>query len=107
MDEISGRALMESRFGPLGSGVQNLNINGAGYTVAELMVRMGLHFDDRWAIDALALPHGNYVIRYFDAQDQRVVAQEFDAELRLLSEARVHIAEWEGEKAYFSLFSGH
>ncbi len=107
MAELSGRALMESRFGPLGSGVQNLNINGADYTLAELMVRMGLYFDDRWTIDALALPHGKYVIRYFDSQDQRVVAQEFDAELRLLSEVRVHIAEWEGEKAYFSLFSGH
>ena len=107
MVELSGRALMESRFGPLGSGVQNLNVNGADYTVAELMVRMGLHFDDRWTIDALALPHGNFVIRYFDAQDQRVVAQEFDAELRLFAETRVHIAEWEGEKAYFSLFSGH
>jgi len=107
MGEHRGRALMESRFGPLGSGVQNLNINGADYALTELMVRMGLHFDDRWTIDALALPHGIYVIRYFDAQDQRVVAQEFDAELRLLSEARVHIAEWEGEKAYFSLFSGH
>jgi hypothetical protein len=107
MAELSGRALMESRFGPLGSGVQNLIINAARYTVAELMVRMGLHFDDRWSIDALALPHGNYVIRYFDAQDQRVVALEFDAELRFLAETRVHIAEWEGEKAYFSPFGGH
>jgi len=107
MGEGSGRALMESRYGPLGSGLQRLEINGAEYALSELMVRMGLHFDDRWTIDALALPQGNFVIRYFDAQDQRVVAQEFDANLRLLAEARVHIAEWEGEKAYFSLFSGH
>jgi hypothetical protein len=98
---------MEGRFGLLGSGAQKLDIHGASYTLAELMVRMGLHFDDRWPIDAMALPHGNCVIRYFDAQDQRVVAQEFDPDLRLLAETRVHIAEWEGEKAYFSPFSGH
>jgi len=107
MRELSGRALMESRYGPLGSGLQNLKISGADYSLAELMVRMGLHFDDRWTIDGLALPQGNFVIRYFDSQDQRVVAQEFDADLGFLAESRVHIAEWEGEKAYFSLFSGH
>ncbi len=98
---------MESRYGALGSGAQNLTINSASYTLAELMARMGLHFDDRWAIDALALSGRNYAIRYFDAQDQRVVVQEFDADFHLLGETRAHIAEWEGEKAYFSLFSGH
>jgi hypothetical protein len=107
MAELTGRVLMERRFGPLGNGVQKLTINGTDYTVADLMVRMGLHFDDRCVIDALALPHGNYAIRYFDVQDQRVVAQEFDAELHLVAETRAHIAEWEGEKAYFSSFSGH
>lgn len=98
---------MESRYGPLGSGEQALTIAGVSYTLAELMSHMGLHFDDRWAIDALALSDGKYGIRYFDTQDQRVVAQEFDAEFHLLGETRAHAAEWEGEKAYFSLFSGH
>ncbi len=98
---------MESRYGPLGSGEQTLTIEGVSYTVAELMARMGLHFDDRWAIDALALSGGNYSIRYFHAQNQRVVAQEFDADFHLLGETRAHIAEWEGEKPTFSLFSGH
>ncbi len=98
---------MESRYGPLGSGEQALTIEGVSYTVAELMARMGLHFDDRWAIDALALSGGNYAIRYFHAQNQRVVAQEFDADFHFHGETRAHIAEWEGEKAYFSLFSGH
>lgn len=98
---------MESRYGPLGSGEQTLTIDGNSHTLAELMSRMGLHFDDRWTIDAVALSRGNYAIRYFDAQDQRVVAQEFDGDFHLISETRAHIAEWEGEKAYFSLFSGH
>lgn len=98
---------MESRYGLLGSGGQALIIRGTAYSLAELMVRTGLEFEDRWTIDALQLASGGFAIRYFDGQDQRVVAQEFDAEFHLLDETRAHIAEWEGEKAYFSLFSGH
>jgi hypothetical protein len=107
MEELRGRALMESRYGPLGSGEQGLTIEGTSYKLEELMVQMGLAFDDTRAIDVLTLPEGRYVIRYYDAQDQRVVAQEFDGTFRLLREARAHIAEWIGEEAYFSLFSGH
>jgi hypothetical protein len=98
---------MESRYGPLGSGEQALTLAGVSYALAELMSRMGLNFDDSRAIDVAVLAEGHYAIRYYDGQDQRVVAQEFDAEFHLLGETRAHIAEWEGEKAYFSLFSGH
>jgi len=107
MDELRGRALIESRYGPLGCGVQTLIINGREHTATDLMAQLGLHFDDRWVIDALALPHGDFAIRYFDGQDQRIVAQEFSAELHLAGETRAHIAEWEGEEAYFSRYSGH
>ena len=98
---------MESRYGALGSGEQTLTIQGLSYGLAELMSQMGLHFDDSRAIDVLTLAEGRYVIRYYDAQDQRVVAQEFDANFHLLRETRAHSAEWLGEEAYFSLFSGH
>ena len=98
---------MESRYGPLGSGEQRLTIEGASYELAELMSQMGLKFDDSRAIDVLTLLEGHYLIRYYDAQDQRVVAQEFDANFHLLRETRAHSAEWLGEEAYFSLFSGH
>jgi len=98
---------MESRYGALGSGAQTLSINGREHTLTELMVQLGIHFDDRWVIDALPLAQGNYAIRYFDPQDQRVVAQEFDAEFHLAAETRAHIAEWEGEGAYFSRYGGH
>ncbi len=98
---------MESRYGPLGSGEQVLTIEGVSYMLAELMPRMGLNFDDSQAIDVVILPEGHYAVRYYDGQDHRVVAQEFDAGFRLLGETRAHIAEWLGEEAYFSLFSGH
>jgi hypothetical protein len=98
---------MESRYGPLGSGGQTLKVGGLDYTLAELLCQMGLNFDDSRAIDARMVSEGHYVIRYYDGQDQRVVAQEFDPEFRLLGETRAHSAEWLGEQAYFSLFSGH
>jgi hypothetical protein len=107
MGGLQGRALIEERYGPLGSGKLSLTIGGVEYTLAELLRQMGLNFDDSRAIDVLTLPEGHYVIRYYDAQDQRVVAQEFGADFHLLQENRAHIAEWLGEDAYFSLFSGH
>ncbi len=107
MTTLKGRALMESRYGPLGSGGRSLNLGGVEYSVAELMSQMGLNFDDCRAIDVLALSKGHYVVRYYDGQDQRVVVHEFGADFHFLGELRAHIAEWIGEEAYFSLFSGH
>ncbi len=102
-----GRASIESRCGPLGSGGQTLTIGGVDYTLTDLMARMGLNFEDSRTIDVLTLSDGRYVVRYYDGEDQRVVAHEFDADFRFLGETRAHIAEWIGEEAYFALFSGH
>lgn len=107
MAELRGRAWMEKRYGPLGSGEQSVTVAGVLYTLAELMLRMGLNFEDSRPIDVLRLPEGYYVLRYYDGQDQRVVGQEFDVDFHFLGETRAHIAEWVGEAAYFSLFSGH
>lgn len=100
MAELKGRALFESRYGPLGSGGQSLTINGVVYSLSELLARLGLDFGDSRPIDTLALTDGRYVVRYFDAEDQRAVAHEFDAEFRFLGETRAHMAEWIGEEAY-------
>ncbi len=107
MGTSQGRALIEDRYGPLGSGKLGLTIGGVEYTLDELLRQMGLSFDDSRAIDALTVSEGRYALRYFDAQDQRVVAQEFDANFHLLRETRAHSAEWLGGEGYFSLFSGH
>jgi hypothetical protein len=107
MENLTGRALMESRYGPLGTGAQYLAINGGIYSVAELLHCMGLNFDDSRAIDVLTITEGHYAIRYYDGQDQRIVGHEFDSSLRFLRELRAHIAEWIGDEAYFSFFSGH
>jgi hypothetical protein len=107
MDELKGRALIESLFGPLGQGAQFLNLDGTEYSLWDLLCRMGLNFDDSRPIDVQTVAQNCYVVRYYDGQDQRVVAQEFDSEMRFLREYRAHIAEWVGEQAYFSFFSGH
>ncbi len=100
MGELRGRALMESRYGLLGSGGQTLTINGVVYSLSELLVRLGLDFGDSRPIDVVTLSDGHYVVRYFDAEDQRAVAHEFNADWRFLGETRAHIAEWIGEEAY-------
>jgi hypothetical protein len=107
MAELKGPALIESRYGPLGSGGQTLTIKDAVYSVSELLVRMGLNFDDSRAIDAMELPDGRYVFRYYDGQDQRVVAFEFDADFRSLSEIRAQFPEWIGDEEYFPQYCGH
>ena len=106
MPELHGRALIEARFGPLGAGAPRVTIAGVDYDLQGLLLQIGVEFDDAKPIDVLQLPD-RYVIRYLDAQDQRVVALEFDTDFRTLGEIRAHIAEWEGDKAYFTEYSGH
>lgn len=106
-DQLHGRDLMESRYGKLGCGQQSLCLAGLELSVDELLTRMGLRFDDCRSIDVQQLGEGRYVARYLDGQDQRVVACEFNGQLEILSETRAHIAEWIGEEAYFSFYSGH
>ncbi len=106
MADLRGRALIEARFGPIGTGAQRLQIGDTEYTIEDLLLRMGLMFDDAKPIDLVAVAD-HYAVRYYDGQDQRVVAHEFDGSLHFIGETRAHIAEWIGEDAYYSLFSGH
>jgi hypothetical protein len=104
MAELRGRALIESRYGLLWSGRQAVTVEGADYDLDTLMFRMGLNFDDSRAIDVLEVSVGRYVVRYYDGEDQRIVAHEFDSGFRFLGEIRGHIAEWIGEDSYYEFF---
>jgi hypothetical protein len=107
MTELRGRALIESRFGLLTrTDHQAIVIAGREWDLFDLLVHMGLNFDDSKPID-VQTTGDHYVVRYYDGQDQRVVAHEFDADFKFIAETRAHIAEWIGEDAYFSLYSGH
>lgn len=95
---------MESRFGPLGGGKQELMIAGVEYDLETMLYRMDLNFEDSWGIDAVAVSEQHFVVRYYDGVDQRVVAHEFDASFNFLGETRAHIAQWIGDDAYYNWF---
>jgi hypothetical protein len=104
MAEPHGRALIESRFGQLGNGLDSLVINEAEYDLDTLLTRMDLKLEDTWPIDAVVVSENLYCVRYYDGQDQRVVAHEFDSDFRFVRESRAHIAEWIGDDNYFQWF---
>jgi len=104
MPELHGRALIESRFGRLGKGLDALVINGAEYDLDTLLTRMDLKLEDTWPIDAVVVSENLYCVRYYDGQDQRIVAHEFDGEFRFIRESRGHIAEWVGDDTYYEWF---
>jgi hypothetical protein len=103
MSDLRGRALIESRFGKLGSGQDSIIIGDAEYDIPTLLARLDLAFEDSWPIDVQAVEQ-HFCVRYYDGQDQRVVAHEFDADFAFVAETRGHVAEWIGDDAYFEWF---
>lgn len=99
--------VIESRYGPLGCGGEAVTIREAVYSISDLLIRMGLNFDDSRPIDALVLGVNRYVFRYYDGQDQRVVAIEFDADFRNLGEVRAQFPEWVGDEESYPQYCGH
>jgi hypothetical protein len=100
-EELCGRALMESRFGKLGSGQKEVVIGGAEYDLSTVLTRLDLALEDSWPIDVQAVSENHFCVRYYDGQDQRIVAHEFDANFAFLGETRAHVAEWVGDAAYY------
>jgi JAB domain-containing protein similar to deubiquitination enzymes len=94
------RRALETRYGVLGSGRQTLLIAGRPYALPEVMLALGLAFEDSRVIDGEELGAGLYVIRFFDGETRQVVALEFDPQFRPHRETRVHIAEWMGDDYY-------
>jgi hypothetical protein len=90
---------MERRFGPPGVGRREIEVGGQAYALPEVMVRLGLAFEGCRTIDGFELGPGHFAVRYYDAEEQTVVAYEFDAGFRYVGETRVHVAEWVGEDA--------
>lgn len=91
------RQQFEGRFGRLGTGARVLRVNDMLFSLGELMERLGLAADGCRSIDAREVAADRFVIRYLDADDQRIVAYEFDPGFGYLGEMRVHVAEWVGE----------
>jgi hypothetical protein len=94
------REEFERRYGQLWSGASSLSIGGVPYEIEGVLHRIGFGFEGLRAIDAPPVAAGRYAIRFFDGEERQIVCLEFGADLNLLEEHRVHIAEWLGD-AYF------
>jgi hypothetical protein len=105
-EELRGRALIESLYGPVGKGVREMMIGDGEYDIPTLLARMDMAWDDMRAIDMLALEADRYVLRYYDTVDQSIVAHEFNGNFEFLIEHRAHVSQWIGEDAYFDSFRG-
>ncbi|MFB3916623.1 MAG: hypothetical protein ACE14M_07840 [Terriglobales bacterium] len=103
--ELTGRAAIE-RYAPLAKGVQTMMIGDGEYDIPALLVRLDLALDDVRTFDMIKVNENYFVLRYYDGQDQRVVAHEFDASFNFIVEYRAHISAWIGEDAYFDSMKG-
>ena len=104
MSDLRGRPLIENRFGKLGNGQDSVVVGDAEYDLPTLLSRLDLAFEDSWPIDVQVVSEGHFCVRYYDGQDQRIVAHEFDASFAFVAETRGHIAEWIGDEAYYEWF---
>lgn len=96
----SPREEFERRYGRLWSGASSLVIGEVTYELEEVMHKIGFGFEGLRLIDAPRVEAGRYAIRFFDGEARQIVSLEMDADLAILEEHRVHIAEWLGD-AYF------
>lgn len=97
---VSLREEFERRYGPLWTGALSLSIGGVTYELVDVMQRIGFGFEGLKVIDAPAVEAGRWAIRYFDSEVRSIVCVELGADLTVLEEHRVHIAEFLGD-AYF------
>ena len=96
----SPREEFDERYGPLWSGASSLQIGGVVCDLEDILQRLGFGFEGLKIIDSPAVEAGRYAIRFFDGESRQIVCLEFDANLKLLDERRVHIADWLGDE-YF------
>ncbi len=94
------REEFDGRYGPLWSGASSVRIGGVDCDPEEILQRLGFGFEGLKIIDAPRTEAGRYAIRFFDGESRQIVCLEFDENLRILEEHRVHIAEWMGDE-YF------
>ena len=99
---IEDKELIETRFGPLWSGKDEISFRGGVRTLREVKHALDMTGEDVMAIDLHELPGGTFAFRFYDGDDRRVVVLVCDAEGGILEEHRAHIAEWLGELYYES-----
>ena len=99
---VEDKELIETRFGPLWSGMTVIAFQGGVRTLRDVKRALDLAGEDVMAIDLRDLPGQTFAFRYYDGDDRRIVVLVCDSEGGILEEHRAHIAEWLGELYYES-----
>ena len=96
------RRTIEERYGPIGSGAKVLFLKGAPMGLARIARKLALSYSDLIPIDAGTLPAGGRWIRFYEGEQRKVVAIEFDDDFNFLGEHGADIMDWLGEE-YFRI----
>ena len=99
---IEDKVLIETRFGPLWSGMTEIAFRGGVRTLRNVKRALDLTGEDVMPIDLHELNGGTFAFRFYDGDDRRIVVLVCDADGGILEEHRAHIAEWLGELYYES-----
>ncbi len=96
------RREIEERYGKVGEGGKVLFVRGLPMGLSTLSRRMALSYSDLVPIDAGTLPGGVHWIRYYEAEQRKVVVIEFDDAFNCVGERGADIMDWLGDD-YFRI----
>jgi hypothetical protein len=96
------RRTIEERYGPIGTGGKVLFLGGVPMGLGKIARKLALLYDDLIPIDAGTLPGARHWIRFYEGEQRKVIALEFDGEFNILGENGADILDWIGDE-YFKI----
>ncbi len=96
------RRTIEERYGLIGTGAKVLFLRGVPTALPRIARALALDFSDLVPIDAGTLSDGRRWIRFYDGEQRKVVAIEFDDEYNVVGENGADIMDWLGDE-YFRI----
>lgn len=97
-----GRRTIEERYGPIGSGGKVLFIDGMPVGLKKISRKLALLYEDLIPIDAGTLSAGRHWIRFYEGEQRKVIALEFDGGFNIVGENGADIMDWIGDE-YFKI----
>lgn len=96
------RRTIEESYGPIGTGGKVLFMQGVPMGLKKISRKLALLYEDLIPIDAGTLPEGRHWIRFYEGEQRKVIALEFDDEFNILGENGADIMDWIGDE-YFKI----
>jgi len=97
-----GRRMIEESYGPIGTGGKVLFLQGVPMGLKKISRKLALLYEDLIPIDAGTLPAGRHWVRFYEGEQRKVIALEFDDEFNILGENGADIMDWIGDE-YFKI----